>query len=347
MNRRAVRLPLLSLACFSSFLIACSGQGPTAVTETNGTDPAEEAPAGSDGESQGSTAPKPGAPQAGGDSSSSGGTNTGSPDAGGGSSNDSSAPMPAAPNPDTIPWSTGTTVGYGVGFKDTQNPAGDGVFIAYATDGVTLAQAEAWATALYRDSLMGHGIRYVFAVQGPSDELYSQREIGNTKVVGAMLPLLAKSTRPAVVVAHQNGSVVAHELLTQLNGNLDPQKVSTNRVVYFDLDGTGDGLTSSVVNHLKHAWFVGAHAANTGVSSVNANTMQSVGQTYAQAGGYFEVDVSGAGCTAAGDECVGMALVTTLPHDKTNADLTDDYGNFTGRGACHAFIDAKATAAGL
>jgi hypothetical protein len=343
MNRRA-RLPLLSLALFSSFSIACSGRAPTAVTDTNGTDPAEDAPAASNGDGTGTASPN--APQSGGDSSGKGAT-TGAADGGTATSPESGSTTPVAPNPDSIPWSTGTTVGNGVAYKDTENPAGDGVFIAYATDGVTLEQTEAWATQLYRDSLESHGVRYVFAVQGPSDEMYSQREIGNTKIVAALLPLLGKSTHPAVVVAHQNGSLVAHELLTQLTGNLDPQKVSANRVVYFNLDGTSDGLTSTVVSHLKRGFFVGAHAAATGVSSPNAETMQSAGQMWAQMGGYYEVDVSAAGCTAAGDACVGMALVTTSPHDKTNADLADDYGNFTGRSACHAFIDAKATAAGL
>jgi hypothetical protein len=327
-------------------LAACSGHGATALTDTSATEPpADDSPAASNGGSSDQGSTSKGAPQQGGDSS--GGGATTSPADDGGTPSADSGSTATVPNPDSIPWSTGTTVGNGVAYKDTQNPAGDGVFVAYATDGVTLAQAESWATALYESSLQAHGVRYVYAVQGPSDEMYSQREIGNTKIVAAMLPLVGKSTRPVVVVAHQNGSLVAHEMLTQISGSLDPQKVTANRVVYFDLDGSSDGLDTTVVNHLKHAWFVGAHAANTGTSSPNADLMQSAGQDYAQAGGYYEVDVSSAGCTAGGDACVGMALVTTSPHDKTNADLANDYGSFTGRSACHAFIDAKATASGF
>src|SRR5690348_2267464 len=52
-----------------------------------------------------------------------------------------------APPFDSIPWETGTNVGYGVARKDSQNPLGNGVFIGYAGYNITLDAAEAWVTA--------------------------------------------------------------------------------------------------------------------------------------------------------------------------------------------------------
>ena len=40
-----------------------------------------------------------------------------------------------------------------------------------------------------------------------------------------------------------SGTFVAHELLGQLQGGLDPMNVTAGKVVYFDLDGAGAGLS--------------------------------------------------------------------------------------------------------
>ncbi len=258
----------------------------------------------------------------------------------------STQPIPA-PDPDTIPWATGVTVGTGVASKDTQNPGASGVLVAYAAYGVSLAGAEAWATALYRASLQQHGIRTIYAVQGPSDPQYSQTEIGNTKIIAALLPQVTAKNNSVVVVAHAAGTLVAHELFAELSGSWDPKSVALHRIVYFNLDGAGDGLSTTGLNYLKRAYFVGAHSTVTGTSSTNASTMQSLGMSNANAGGYLELDASGSGCITGGLGCMHMTLVTTKPHDTTNADLAKDYSDFVARPVCHGYIELKAAEAGL
>jgi hypothetical protein len=252
-----------------------------------------------------------------------------------------------APDPTVFPWETGPQVGRGVAFKDTKNPAGENLFIGYAGYKVSLASAEAWVEALHEASLAALGVRYLWAVQGPSDRTYSNRAIGNAKIVAAMLPLVGERPRVVVVAGHSSGSFVAHELLGQLAGGMDPQGVTAGRVVYFDLDGGASGLTPRAVGRLRHAYFVAARDGTTGTDSPRLATMRSLGATYPSAGGYWQDDAGDAGCHEGAQWCVHDALITTRPHVPTNASAQLDYSDFTGRDACHSWIDAKADEAGL
>jgi hypothetical protein len=242
-----------------------------------------------------------------------------------------------------LPWQTGPQVGHGVAFKDTKNSAGENLFIGYAGYRVNLASAEAWVEALHEASLASRGVRYLWAVQGPNDRTYSNDEIGSSKIVTTMLPLVGQKTRFVLVAGHSSGSFVAHELLGRLAGGMDPQGVTAGRVVYFNLDGGASGLTTRSVGRLRHAYFVAAHDGKTGTDSPRLATMRSLGATYASAGGYWQNDAGDSGCHPGAQWCVHEALITTRPH--ASAQL--DYSDFTGRQACHSWIDAKADEAGL
>ena len=257
---------------------------------------------------------------------------------------DASPPIPDA---GAIPWQTSAQIGHGVAFKDTQNPIGDSVYIGYAGHQVALGSAEAWVDALYGASLAARGVRYLWAVQGPDDHAYARHEIGNSKIVATMLPLVGAQTRFILVAGFSSGSFVAHELLGQLAGGLDPKGVTAGRVVYFDLDGGGSGLTTQSIDRLRKAYFVGSHDGTTNTDSPRLGTMESLGATYASAGGYWQNDASGSGCNAAAQWCVHVTLITTKPHDPNAASPQLDYSDFGGRSVCHAWIDAKATEAGL
>jgi hypothetical protein len=254
---------------------------------------------------------------------------------------------PTIPDAGAIPWETGAQIGYGVAFKDTKNPTGDNVYIGYAGYQVTLGSAEAWVEALYGASLAARGVRYLWAVQGPNDPQYVNAEIGNSKIVAKMVPLVDSQTKFILAAGHSSGSFVAHELLGQLAGGLDPKGVTAGRVVYFDLDGGGTGLTTQSVDRLRNAYFVGSHDGKTNTDSPNLGDMQSLGATYASAGGYWQNDASGSGCNAGAQWCVHVTLITTRPHDPTNASPQLDYSDFAGRPVCHTWIDAKSTEAGL
>jgi hypothetical protein len=260
---------------------------------------------------------------------------------------DATVRQPAAPDPASLPWETGPQVGHGVAFKDTENPAGENVFIGYAGYRVSLASAEAWVEALHEASLAVRGVRYLWAVQGPDDHTYSNREIGNKSIAGNLLPLVGEATRVVIVAGHSSGSFVAHELLEQLAGGMDPRGVTAGRIVYFDLDGGASGLTLRSVGRLRRAYFVAARDGSTGTDSPRLPTMRSLGATYAFAGGYWQDDASDSGCHAGAQWCVHDALITTRPHAPANASAELDYSDFTGRDACHSWIDAKAEEAGL
>ncbi len=263
---------------------------------------------------------------------------------------DAAAPPPDAGPPekdiDQIPWNTGGNVGFGVASKDTENPQGNNFFLAYAGYNVDLDSAEKWATALYRASLRDRGVRYVWAVQGPNNPSYSNLEIGNSKIIAAMLPMIDASTKFVLAVGHSSGSFVAHELLGQLEGGLDPSGVTNKRVVYFNLDG-GGGLSAAAIARLRRAYFVASFMSSTGTYSPNASTMQSLGQTYASAGGYYENNADGSGCHAGAQWCVHVTLINTKPHNPDNGDPVLDYSDFGGRPVCQSYVDAKASEAQL
>jgi hypothetical protein len=246
------------------------------------------------------------------------------------------------PDIDSIPWTNGP--GFGTASKDTQNPLGNSMLIAYAGFGVSLAGAEGWATALWKATLRDRGVRRIWAVQGPSDPSYSQKEIGNSKIAAALAVEVDGATKFVLALGHSSGSFVAHELFDQLAGGADPQNATQGKVVYFDLDG-GGGFTQAAIDRLRKAYFVGAHDGST--LSPNHAEMASLGSTYAPMGGFFDVDGSASGCNPGAEWCVHMTLVTTRPHDPTNSDPVKDYTDFAMRPVQTSFIDAKATEAGL
>ncbi len=257
------------------------------------------------------------------------------------------SPLPDSARSSAVPWLTGPEVGHGVAFRDTKNSVGENVFVGYAGYQVNLAAAEAWVDALHQASLAVRGVRYLWAIQGPNDRTYANLEIGNSKIVAAMLPVVGPRTRFVLVAGHSSGSFVAHELLAQLAGGIDPQDVTAGRVVYFNLDGGATGLTTRSVGRLRHAYFVAAHDGRTGTDSPRMATMRSLGATYASAGGYWQDDAGDSGCHGGASWCVHDALITTRPHAPANASSQLDYSDFIGRDACHSWIEAKADEAGL
>lgn len=254
---------------------------------------------------------------------------------------------PPPPDFESIPWEKGGPVGFGVARKDAQNPLGENVFIGYAGYGVTLDESCAWVTALYPEALRDRGVRYVYCVQGPADPGYAKLEIGNSKIVASLLGQFGPSTKFVLVAAHSSGSFVAHELLQQLAGGLDPQGVTADAVVYFDLDGGTSGLTAPIVARLRKAYFVGARDAGTGTSSPNHAVMVNAAATYASAGGFVETDASASGCNAGATWCLHMTVITTKPHDPTKASAAADYTDFAGRPVVTTYIDTKAGEASL
>jgi hypothetical protein len=255
---------------------------------------------------------------------------------------------PAEVDVDQIPWETGASVGFGVAKKDTGNTRGNNVFIAYAGFGIDLEGAKAWSSALFRASLKARGVRYIWAVQGPSSPEYDGMEIGNSKIVAGLLPVVNASTKFILVAGHSSGSFVAHELLAQLEGGLDPQNVTASRVVYFNLDGGKAGLTTASVGRLRKAYFVTPRdPALPTTKSTNYTPMMELANEYGS-GSFLQLQATSSGCNAGAKACLHLACITTKPHDPSgNASGELDYTSFAGRAVVSAYIDAKATEASL
>ncbi|MBK6512663.1 MAG: hypothetical protein IPM79_34315 [Polyangiaceae bacterium] len=247
----------------------------------------------------------------------------------------------SAPEPDfdDVPWQTGDDVGFGVASKDTESPLGESVFVGYAGYGIPLDAAQEWVEALYRARLRDLGVRYVFAVQGPADVGYTGFEIGNSKIAPAIVELLGPAPDQVIVAAHSSGSFVAHELLAQLAGGLDPAGVTDGRVTYFNLDGGSSGLSSASVERLEGAFFVAAYDSDVLTWSPNQPTMASLGATYASAGGYLELDVTGSGCLATAVWCLHMTVITSEPHNPAASSQATDYTDYDGRAVTSAYLD--------
>ncbi len=251
----------------------------------------------------------------------------------------------AAPEPslDGIAWSTGPDVGEGVAMKDTGNPRGNNVFIGYAGYRIALEDAEAWVDALYGAWLRDRGVRYVWAVRGPDDSHYENKEIGNTKI-GARLRGVAPAASFVLVAAHSSGSCVAHELFKQLAEGRDPEGSTAGKIVYFNLDGIEKGLAPESVARLRRAYFVGAVDRATRTVSPNEGEMRRAALQYAR--DYVEYDARGAKCASGASWCLHVSLVTNAPHDPRGTRSHLDYSEFSN-GVATRFFDAKADEAGI
>jgi hypothetical protein len=335
------RLAVVTLLSVASCLGACGGGDDSAGAGAGagaGVDPTTALGPG-DGTSDGRARGAPGDPQ-------SPGADAASPPAKDAAAKDAST----APEPDVdaIPWDMGAAVGSGIAHKSTQNPRGESAAILYAGFNVDLPAARGWATAVYRAMLRDRGVSELWAVQGPNVPEYTNKEIGNSKIAAALVAKVTSTTRFVLVLGHSSGSFVAHELLGQLAGGLDPANVTAGKVVYFDLDGGQSGLTAPIVARLRKAYFVSPFDQATGTPGFNTGTMQSLGAAYPSAGGFFTVDASASGCNAGANECVHVSLVNAHPHDPAKADPAADYGSFD---AAHpvevAYLAKKAIEAGV
>lgn len=231
-----------------------------------------------------------------------------------------------------------TPVGAGVSCRDTGRTGVFGTFIAYGGWGVKEAWARAWVDEVYRTALARRGIRYLCAVRGPAEVDYAGREIGNAALAEH---LLARQRGLVIIAAHSSGSFVAHELFTELEAMEARGPALLRRIVYYDLDGGESGLTPSIVDQLRRAYFVYADDSTTGTRSANAATMIELGTRYSAAGGVLAVNASRSGCRAGAKWCLHDALVTERPHNSETYDLERDYQGFLpDRPASVAYLSA-------
>ena len=168
--------------------------------------------------------------------------------------------------------------GVGLGVEYQRVNTGNAILIAYGGYSARLSYSAAWASELVDAKLGALGVGQIYAVQGPRDPGYDAREIGNSKL-RTHLARIDDGTPPIYVVAHSSGSYVAHELLEQLHAAGNTAVLS--RIAYADLDGGGSGLTTEIVDTLRHVTFVYARdpALSDGYSQ-NASTAMVLQSSY-------------------------------------------------------------------
>ncbi len=237
-----------------------------------------------------------------------------------------------------IPWAT---IGAGVSYKKVG--AGSDVLIVYGGYTAQDVFSQRWADELVRDKLGAEGASHIYAVKGPNQSGYANREIGNSKLVAH----LAQGTRAAnasriIVIAHSSGTYVSTELFQQLASS-DPSALT--KVTLFNLDG--GGLDASLARKMTHAYFVWACDSKIGRCSHNAGGMQALGSEFASEGGGIKVNAIGSGCSssaAGGLWCMHDTLINTKPHNPVMYDLLDDYTDFStpGRSVVTSYLDVLA-----
>ncbi len=329
----APRIPILA----ALVVVACGGSEPesagtTSDAPTTSGDTPTSTPS-DDGETSGAAAT----------TSSAGDEDIGDASTAGGSEDSSTGVE--VPDFDSIPWQTGDDIGFGIAYKDSQDPGARNVFIGYAGYPFPLDASQSWVTELYHARLRELGVRHVYAVQGPADVPYSQLEIGNSHIATALGTQLEPGAF-VLVAAHSSGTYVAHELFGQLVGGFDPDGVTADAVVYFNLDGGLAGIDDAILAHLRRTYFVSAFDGSTGTGAANRDAMQYAGDMWSFAGGYVEIEASASGCNAGAPWCLHMVVINQRPHDPNDSDVVDYY-DFVDRPVVTEYIDAKADEAGL
>lgn len=219
-----------------------------------------------------------------------------------------------------------TVLGNGVAYKSTG--AGDAVFIGYAGYSVTLDRSAVWVDALFAARLQALHVGHLYAVRGPRDVGYANKDIANTKLAGHLIAGPAPDARFVLVAAHSSGSYVASELFRQVFDGRDHDHALAHKVVYANLDG--GGIDPSLVASLEKVAFVWADDTTLSQGrSANAGGMQALGAVHGNMGIRLVMDHSG--CQSGAKWCLHDLLITTRPHDPRTFDLVRDYTDFVGR----------------
>lgn len=223
------------------------------------------------------------------------------------------------------------TLGLGVGYKDV-GQGGNNALIVYGGYSAKDVYVQRWADELARVKGNALGIRHVYAVRGPNQAGYGNREIANSKLVAHLAANgRADNASSIIVLAHSSGAFVAGEFLSQLKarrGGISADAIG--KVTLFNLDG--GGTDGAALRMTKNTYFVYGCDSNLGRCSHNADAMKSLGSTYRSLGGALKVDATGSGCgrSNGGLWCLHDTLINTRPHNPNMYDLARDYTRFGG-----------------
>ncbi|MBX3202024.1 MAG: hypothetical protein KF894_28065 [Labilithrix sp.] len=253
-------------------------------------------------------------------------------------------PLPAEKN-DAVTRNAWETLGVGVSHKSFAT--GKNVLLVYGGYTAQDVYVQRWANELYRARGSALDIGELYAVRGPNQSGYANREIQNSRIAAHLgaegVDGRAGQASSILVVAHSSGTYVADELFAMLRAGRGGVPADTiGKVSLFNLDG-GGVADATTLRMMAGAWFVYACDGAIGRCSHNASSMKARGAQYASLGGALLVDATGSGCSktqAGGLWCLHDTLITTRPHNPAMYDLRNDYTNFTGaRSVVTSYLD--------
>ncbi len=242
---------------------------------------------------------------------------------------------------DAIPWSS---LGTGVSFKETDAPGARNAFVGYAGYNITATSSQAWVSALYDRWLRAHGVRYVYAVQGPAAVDYRGKEIANRALTASLVARVGPETAFVAVAAHSSGAYVAAEGFYRLfRERADGGGFARGRVVYFNLDGDWGiatdperNLSLEVVEATRWVYFLSASDPARGLQGFNTAAMRAGQAMYPSRSEWANYDARSAAC--ASSVCVHLSLINTRPTNGGN----DSYADYVGRPVNVWFLERAA-----
>jgi hypothetical protein len=224
------------------------------------------------------------------------------------------------------PWET---IGAGVSYKQF----GDGADVLIVYGGYTAKDefVQRWTDELVRQKLGAQGVGHIYAVKGPNQAGYANKEIGNSKLAAHLAANgRADGATNIIVVSHSSGTYVADEFFEDAQAGRAGDG-TLGKITLYNLDG--GGVSASLLAGMAHAYWVYGCDSTIGRCSHNYQFMKDEGATYKKYGGPIEVDATGSGCDAHADGgawCMHDTLITNKPHNKVMYDLGDDYTDFHG-----------------
>lgn len=254
---------------------------------------------------------------------------------------DDGLPLAAEPDDEVsrAPW---TQLGVGVAYKKVGD--GPNVILLYGGYSALDEWSQRWTSELFRAKGKALGVGHLYAMKGPNQAGYQNREIQNSKLCAHLAQSgVAAAAQSLVVIAHSSGAFVSNELLNMVKAGRGGVPLETiGKVHLFNLDG-GGANSAEQLRALASARWVYACDGAINRCSKNAQGMKNVGSAWTSIGGAFEVDARGSGCSrtsSGGLWCLHDTVVTTRPHNPDMYDLKRDYTDFSdGRRVVTSYLD--------
>jgi len=218
-------------------------------------------------------------------------------------------------------------------FQNNSINENSSIFIGFAGYTVKQEWANNWITQLANSTSISLKFSHLFAVKGPDNSLFNNREI-DTKRLSNMVDnisslLFTTDSMHISLVAHSSGAFVAHDFLQQIQKK-NPELLS--RITYFCLDGgigvsanTWTILSDTLAKRLGKIYPVCAFDSENNSWSANYSEMHDLCDLSPQNTELIYIDATESGCNPQAKWCLHDALINRMPHNKQKFDLKNDY----------------------